>query len=150
MTDLPRTARFAFPLLSVAQAQKEVTHNEALTLIDALIQLTVEDGPLAAPPTTPDEGQCWIVGAGASGAWSGRVGTIAVSTAGGWRFVAPREAMRVIRLRDGAAMTFTGGAWVGPPTLSPPVGGGVVDSEARSALAALISLIEAHGLLISG
>jgi len=38
MTDLPSTPRLALPLLAVAQAQKEVTHNEALALLDLLVQ----------------------------------------------------------------------------------------------------------------
>ncbi|MBL0914169.1 MAG: response regulator, partial [Sphingopyxis sp.] len=37
MTDLPRTARYSLPLLALAQAQKEVTHNEALVLLDAMM-----------------------------------------------------------------------------------------------------------------
>ena len=32
MTDTLATPRFTLPLLAVAQAQKEVTHNEALAL----------------------------------------------------------------------------------------------------------------------
>lgn len=72
MTDTLATPRFALPLLAVAQAQKEAMHNEALTLIDALLHATVEDGPLAAPPGAPMEGQCWIVGAAPTGAWAGQ------------------------------------------------------------------------------
>ncbi|WP_312846581.1 hypothetical protein [Sphingopyxis sp. PET50] len=49
MTDLPSTARLALPLLAMAQAQKEVTHNEALTLLDLLVQPVVEAGPQATP-----------------------------------------------------------------------------------------------------
>lgn len=150
MTDLPRTARFALPLLAVAQAQKEVTHNEALILIDALVQAAVEDGPLAAPPADPEAGQCWIVGDGATGAWSAMDAAIAVCTGGGWRFIAPREAMRLVRLSDGGRMIFADGVWHEPPMLIPPAGGSVVDAEARAALSALILSLQTQGLLISG
>lgn len=148
MTDLPSTARLALPLLAMAQAQKEVTHNEALTLLDLLVQPVVEAGPQATPPATPDPGQGWIVGAGASGAWDGEGGALALWTAGGWRFVTPRAGMRTFRLSDGAWMRFDGAAWVEPGTIASPAGGATVDSEARAAIGALILALVGHGLLI--
>jgi len=141
MTDMSATPRFGLPLLAVAQAQKEVTHNEALSLLDALLHAAVEAGPLSAPPAAPAEGQCWIVGAAPTGAWAEQEGAIALWTAGGWRFLAPREGMRV-RLDDGA--------WIGPDVVAAPSGGTVIDVEARAALAALILSLEAQGLMISG
>ena len=150
MTDMPITPRFALPLLAVSQAQKEVTHNEALTLLDALIHATVEAGPLAEPPIDPAEGQCWIVGAAATGAWAERAPSIALWTAGGWRFALPRKGVQVTRLDDGARLRFDGGAWLEPATIGPPSGGATIDSEARAAIAALILYLEAQGLMISG
>ena len=53
MTDTPR---LALPAIEAAQAQKHVTHNEALALLDCLVQLTVESRTLAAPPLSPSDG----------------------------------------------------------------------------------------------
>lgn len=151
MTDLPTTARFGLPLLAVAQAQKEITHNEALTLLDALAHAAVEDGPLADPPLAATVGQCWLVGDAATGAWTAAAaGSLAISTAGGWRFIAPRPGMRVLRLVDGAQLRFAGGAWAEPDAIANPDGGMIIDSEARAAIAALILALSAQGLLISG
>ena len=150
MTDWPTTPRFALPLLAVSQAQKEVTHNEALTLLDALVHATVEAGPLAAPPESPGAGQSWIVDAGSTGAWAGKDHAIAIWTAGGWRFVAPREGMAVVRQTDNARLRFEEGAWVPPPTIDAPTGGSTIDSEARSAISMLLLHLAAQGLLISG
>ena len=150
MTDMPVTPRFALPLLAVAQAQKEVTHNEALTLLDALIHAAVEAGPLAAPPTGPVEGQCWIVGATPTGGWIGQENSIALWTAGGWRFAPARYGMQVTRLADGARLRFDGAAWAGPGVVGATVGGSTIDSEARSAISTLILHLAAQGLLISG
>lgn len=150
MTDLPTTPRFALPLLAVAQAQKEVTHNEALTLLDALIHAAVEAGPLATPPAAPAEGQCWIVAAAPTGAWTGHENAIAIRTGGGWRFAPPREGMRVTRLADGARLRFDGGAWAAPGAVGAASGGSTIDSEARSAISTLILHLAAQGLLISG
>ena len=150
MIDTPATPRFSFPLLALAQAQKEVTHNEALTLIDALIHAAVESGPLNVPPAGPVEGRCWLVGPSPTGAWSGAAGAIALWSAGGWRLVPPRAGMRIVRLTDRAWLRFDGVAWIEPALVASPAGGIIVDSEARSAIFALILLLEAQGLLISG
>jgi len=150
MTDMLKTARFALPLLAVAQAQKEVVHNEALALLDALVHAAIEDGPLAVPPASPAEGQCWLVDGAATGAWDGEGGKLAVWSGGGWRFAPPRPGMRVVRLPDGAWLRYHAGAWVVPEEIASPAGGVTIDSEARSAIAALILLLEAQGILISG
>ncbi|HWT29493.1 MAG TPA: DUF2793 domain-containing protein, partial [Propylenella sp.] len=58
------------PLLAPEQAQKHVTMNEALGLVDALVQLSVKDRHLTAPPASPTEGDRYIVAPGATGAWA--------------------------------------------------------------------------------
>lgn len=150
MTDMPTTPRFALPLLAVSQAQKEMTHNEALTLIDALVHAVVEAGPLAEPPIAPAEGKCWIVGAAATGVWADNVSSIALWTAGGWRFLLPRAGVEVIRLVDSARLRFDGEAWLEPAMVAAPAGGATIDSEARAVIAELILHLEAQGLMISG
>ncbi|MDR6834291.1 MULTISPECIES: DUF2793 domain-containing protein [unclassified Sphingopyxis] len=150
MTDIPLTPRFALPLLALAQAQKEMTHNEALTLIDALVHAAVMAGPLNDPPSAPVPGQCWLVGAAATGAWAGQATAIALWTVGGWRFAAASPAMQVTRLTDGARLRFEAGEWVAPVAISAPSGGSTADTEARSTLTTLIAALEAQGLLISG
>lgn len=150
MTDMPATSRFALPLLAIAQAQKEVTHNEALARIDALIHAAVEAGPIADPPAEPASGQCWLVGAAATGAWADQDDALALWTAGGWRFIPPREGMAVTRLTDGVRLRFEAGAWTAPGAIYAPAGGSTIDAEARSAIATLILHLAAQGILISG
>ena len=58
------TPRHQLPYLAVGQAQKEITHNQALVRIDALLQPLVE-AELSAPPASLAEsqaGKCWLVG----------------------------------------------------------------------------------------
>lgn len=149
MSDMSTTPRFGLPLLAVAQAQKEMTHNEALTLLDALVHAAIEAGPLVAPPASPAAGQCWLVAPTPTGAWAGNADAIALWTAGGWRFAPPRAGMQLMRIADGARLRFDGAAWVGPPTIAAPAGGATIDFEARSAILALIGHLEAQGLMIS-
>ena len=56
------------PYLLAAQAQKHVTVNEALRLLDGLVQLAVLDRHLTAPPASPADGARYIVASGATGA----------------------------------------------------------------------------------
>ncbi len=150
MSDNLLTPRFALPMLSVAQAQKEMTHNEALVLIDALLHAAVVDGPLATPPEDPAEGDCWIVDEAATGAWVGEAGLLALWTAGGWRFVVPSPGMRIRRISDGAALWFNGFEWTVPIAIANPEGGTTIDLEARAAIDALLALMVAHGIMIAG
>lgn len=162
------TARLALPMLVPGQAQKEVFHNEALALIDLALQASVTSVGAATPPTSPAVGDCWILGAAPTGAWSGQAGHIAGWTAGGWRFVAPREGMTAWSIADGAYALYAAGEWtigdqpcarlviggrqvVGGqrPAVAAPTGGSVIDAEARAALAALIGSLQAHGLIAS-
>lgn len=160
------TARFALPLLSAGQAQKELFHNEALTLADALVQPCVEAAGVNAPPADPEPGQCWIAGAAPVGAWAGHAGALALWTNGGWRFAAPREGMSAWVAEDGQLARYTGGVWhagrltgaqllvdgeqvVGArePAIDEPDGGSVIDAEARASITAILTALRAHGLI---
>jgi hypothetical protein len=90
MTDL--TARFALPLLHAGQAQKEMTHNEALLALDILLHPEVEALGENQPPPAPSAGQCWIVGDAPIGAWAGQADRIAAWSPAGWRFLRGCEA----------------------------------------------------------
>ncbi len=87
---MTETARLALPLIAEAQAQKHITHNEALLKLDVLVQMAVMDRDLTAPPDAPSEGDAWIVAAGATGDWAGHDGEVAAWQGGVWRFHAPR------------------------------------------------------------
>ena len=78
------TTRLLLPYILAAQAQKHVTHNEALRRLDGLINLTVTDRTRTPPPTTPTEGQAHLVAGGANGLWAGWSGDIAVWADGAW------------------------------------------------------------------
>ena len=62
------TTHLLLPYILAAQAQKHVTHNEALRLLDGLVQLSVLDRDLTAPPGSPTDGDRYIVGSGATAA----------------------------------------------------------------------------------
>lgn len=106
------SANLGLPYIMPLQAQKHVTHNEALRALDTLVQLAVADRDLPAPPASPSEGERYIVGPGASGAWTGKSGQIATFVDGAWAFQAPQPGW-VAYLRDEAGLVNWDGAdWV--------------------------------------
>lgn len=156
--------RLHLPYLAVGQAQKEVTHNEALARLDICVQAAVED-VLSAPPQAPEVGQCWLVGDNPQTAWTGRAGAIAQWTEGGWRFVEPFEGMTLWQRAASVRFVRESGTWsgaarvtsvriagkqvVGPQlgAISLPSGGNVADVEARTSIASIIAALQAHGLI---
>jgi len=162
------TPRLRMPLLDMGQAQKELTHNEALTLVDFFVQPRVEAMDATVPPADPSNGQAWIVGNGAQGIWAGHENSLALWTDGGWRFVQPFRALCVwigggdmFARWDG--LNWTLGIWhvrsimidgmqiIGPrePPISDPSGGQVIDAEARSAIDEILVAMRNHGLIDS-
>ena len=140
------TARLGLPLLAVAQAAKEMTVNEALTLLDISVQAVVE-GEAAIPPLAPAIGQCWLVIAGASGTFAGHVGAVACWTAGGWRFVMPVTGMAVWR-RDLAVVSRRAeGGWTYGAAITIGSEGDTMDVEARIAITSILARLRDHGLI---
>ena len=87
-----------------AQAQKHVTHNEAVRALDAIVQLMVLDKDLTSPPGSPADGARYIVAASPTGAWAGQAGKIAAYQDGAWAFYAPREGWLAWAARRGHAL----------------------------------------------
>ena len=78
------TTNLLLPFIQAAQAQKHITHNDALRLLDGLTQISVLDRDLAAPPGNPAEGARYIVATGATGLWAGWDGDVAFYASGAW------------------------------------------------------------------
>jgi hypothetical protein len=112
------TPRLALAYLAASQAQKEVTHNDALNDLDALAQLSVIDRTLNAPPGSPATGDVYIVGASPTGAWSGQAGKVAAYYAG-WRFKTPEAGWIAWAQNENHLLYYTGSAWalLGAPAL---------------------------------
>jgi hypothetical protein len=158
--------RLALPLIAPGQAQKEMTHNEALTRLDIMVQPVVQAIAPAAIPVAPALGECWIVGVGAAGAWAGHDGALAAWTAGGWRFVAAFEGMTAWSIADAMVVVRRGAAWilgdvnarqirvddvrvltVRQPAIVTPTGGTMVDGESRAAISDILAMLRTHGLI---
>ncbi|MFC4625070.1 DUF2793 domain-containing protein [Daeguia caeni] len=149
---MDQTPNLNLPFILPSQAQKHVTHNEALRILDAVIQLRVLSRTLEEPPATPDEGSRYIVAAAATGDWVGHSGDIACFIDGGWLFITPAsgwlayvEDEAKLRLFDGTNWNDT--AYTLPSTLTPDMLGvnTTPDSVNRFALSAAASLFNHAG-----
>lgn len=105
----------ALPYLMPSQAQKHVTHNEALQMLDALVQLCVQGFDAATPPASPAPGESHALGAAPQAAWAGHAGEIAVWQGEGWLFLAPRPGWRAWSLAEAELRVWDGSAWILPP-----------------------------------
>lgn len=108
------TPNLDLELVPANSLQPWVVVNDTLQVLDALVQLAVESDSLGATPATVagDVGKRWIVPTGATGAWAGQDGNIALCTAANlWRFITPREGFEAWVIDDTAKVRYTAGAW---------------------------------------
>ena len=160
------TERLGLLLVQPGQAAKEATVNESFVVLDLLVGGAVEEPPVNVPPSSPAVGQCWIAGASPSGVWAGKAGHVAGYTAGGWRLIAPMDGMSMLVRSTGTFATYRAGSWdlgeirassvkvagqqiIGAQqaAIETPSGGSTVDAEARTAVAAILAALRAHGLI---
>ncbi len=101
----------SLPFLEPSQAQKHVTHNEALETLDLLVQAVVGDRSRTSAPTDPEKGDRHIVAAGAMGDWAGKDHFLALWTGERWAYAEPSVGWRAYVLSDRAVAVFTGSGW---------------------------------------
>ncbi|MGE0281729.1 MAG: DUF2793 domain-containing protein [Rhizobiaceae bacterium] len=108
---MDQTNNLSMPYILPSQAQKHVTHNEALGILDAVVQLAIVDRTHTSPPSTPTEGERYIVASAASGPWAGHDDEIAHFLDGSWAFIAPREGFLAWDAAESQFVTWIGSAW---------------------------------------
>lgn len=100
------------PLMQAAQAQKHVTHNEALEKLDVICQLRVEGFGAETPPASPIEGQAWVLGTSPTGDWAGEGGKVVSYRNGGWLFLPPRIGWLAWSKPDDQLRAYDGANWI--------------------------------------
>ena len=106
-----RTTLLNLPYIAAAQAQKHVTHNDALNVLDALVQLSVLSDTVSSPPSTPADGDRYIVPIGGTGAFSGIATRIASFQSGAWTNFVPQRGWVAYIVDRGELRYFDGAAW---------------------------------------
>lgn len=103
--------RVELPYLMPSQAQKHVTHNEALTRLDALTQLSLQGFADEDPPALPTAGDMHGLGVAPTGVWAGQAGDLAYWDGTTWLFLTPQEGWRAWGVAEQELRIWRGGAW---------------------------------------
>ena len=112
---MPNSPNLALPYIAANQAQKHVPHNDALAMIDGIMQLSIVSRGLNAPPITFVDGNRFLVGAAPTAEWLGQAGLIAFRNAGLWQFLTPRKGWALWVEAESVYLIFDGVNWVAPP-----------------------------------
>jgi hypothetical protein len=107
MTSSPN---LGLPYIDQNQSQKHVTHNEALKLLDGMVQISVKGRTTTTPPGSPAEGERWIVPEGATGPWLGKNDHVALFKDGYWTYFMPRPGWIAFVENEGMVV-YAAGAW---------------------------------------
>lgn len=107
------TTNLTLPYLEAAQAQKHVTVNEGLRLLDALVQGAAISRTVTAQPGAPADGDVYILPAGKTGAaWGGMTNfAIAYYRDGVWAQITPREGWTFYVKDEDQHVVWSGAAW---------------------------------------
>lgn len=106
------TARLSLPYIAPQQAQKHVTYNVAMAMLDQLVQPAVKSRSIPVPPPGPAVGDTYIVAASATGAWAGKDGQFAAWLDGGWNFITPTNGWLAYVTDTAELAVFSAGAWM--------------------------------------
>lgn len=98
---MSKTGRLGLPYILQAQAQKEVTHNQALNILDVFVN-TVVEAIVEDLPATSNDGDIYITERGKLAQYSG----------GNWTFHQPIDWMEVWLKNKQERMRYNDGDWI--------------------------------------
>jgi hypothetical protein len=106
------TPRLGAPELLVDQAVPETTVNEQIRYLESAAgHFIFKSRVVAAPPGSPADGDCYLVAASPTGAWSGQAGKIAFLVNTAWVFITPIEGFTAWVNDENAFIGYDGAAW---------------------------------------
>lgn len=97
------------PFMVVGQANKEITFNQLVVMLDVFCQGRVLSDSIATPPPTPTNGDAYIVAAAATGVWTGKTDWLAVwfTDHGEWLLLEPKYGWEFFVLSEDQTYWFT-------------------------------------------
>ena len=108
---MEHTSRLALPYIHSGQAQKHVTHNEAIRMLDLLVQTSIETNTLSDPPSELVDGQAWLIADNATADWEGHSGDLGYWVDNGWLFFTPQVGWKLWNKALQKLIVFDGMAW---------------------------------------
>lgn len=105
------TPNLSLPLLVQNQSGKEVTHNEALVIIDTLLNNGIVNSDQNTPPVAPSTGDTYIVGLTPTNDFITHENELAFYN-NGWRFLTPNEGLTIWNNSEDKLYTYNGSSWI--------------------------------------
>jgi len=105
------TNRHQLPYIMAAQAQKHVTHNEALRKLDSLVNISFAEVGLDQPPANAVEGSIYLIGQSPLQEWQNHAGEIACFCDGAWEFHSPFDGLQGFDLGTDQFIIYKAGQW---------------------------------------
>lgn len=128
------TPRHGFTELPTGQNASPESMNEAVRQLEqGANHFSVLDKDLTAPPGSPTDGAAYIVGASATGAWSGKDGKIAHYLSTAWSYITPKEGDYADVADEDALYRHDGAAWSVRASVSSSFSATLTASETLSA-----------------
>ena len=103
------TPRLGVTMMTAGVMQPDVIFNEGMLTMDALMGGTFLDYTIAVP-ASPASGDTYIVGASATGAWTGKDQDIAFYY-NGWQFLTAPQHLKMFNIADGKYYTKGSSVW---------------------------------------
>jgi hypothetical protein len=105
------SSRGNIPLLVFNQSGKQVTVNEAIEQISALGIGGVKGYLIDSPPSSPTEGDCYVISPTPSGNWLNYPNHIAHYLNGFWECYSPFAGLYTLEINTGKFVYFNGSTW---------------------------------------
>ena len=109
---MSETTNLGLPYIAAGQAQKHVTHNEALRQLDMLVHVNAHARNLATPPPAPLEGDTYVVAANATDDWLTKENHLAAFHDGAWMFQPFKPGLVVWLAGESVLTVWNGADWI--------------------------------------
>ena len=130
---MDESANLKLPYIMATQAQKHVTHNEAVRALDALVQINVLDKDLTSPPGSPADGHRYIPASGASSDWNSKDRQITAWQDNAWMFYQPLEGWLAWVADENQLYVYDGTDWTALSGGGPGGSSAIVNSATHGA-----------------
>lgn len=107
------SSRLGLSYLVPEQAQKHVTVNESLRLLDTLVQMAAVQMNAVTPPSQPNDGDIYALANNPTGGWLAHAGKLAIFQDGAWVFLTPKNGWQLFNLSDNSLKVYVSGSWTG-------------------------------------
>lgn len=108
---MTQTDNLSLPYILSSQAQKHVTHNEALLALDAILHLNVLSRTTVGEPSTPNPGDRYLIPTGASGEFALHEGKLAAFQDGVFQYYTPTAGWLAFVADEALWIYFDGTDW---------------------------------------